>query len=285
MAQTTTKKKTAKKSAKKSNEPQLKSQTFSQRLHTMMTVDFRRMFTMPMLYIMIGIAFVMPILILVMTTMTAGSTMVDPQTGVETTMEAFTNTWQAIATSSSDGMAMGMDLTGMCNINLMYFMAGVYVCLFVADDFRSGYAKNLFTVRSKKTDYVASKTIACFVGGALMLLAFFVGTVIGGAAAGLPFDLGEAGVSGLVMCMLAKVFLMAVFVPIFLTMSVIAKQKSWMSILLSLFAGMLLFMMIPMMSPLDAGVMNVGLCLVGGAMFSFGLGAVSNLILRKTNLV
>ena len=55
--------------------------------------------------------------------------------------------------------------------------------------------------------------------------------------------------------------------------------------IVSLGAGMLLFMMIPMMTPLDAGIMNVVLCLAGGAVFSAGLGAVSNLILRKTSLV
>lgn len=47
--------------------------TFGKRLHTMMAVDFRRMFTMPFLYIMVGICIVMPILILVMTTMMDGT--------------------------------------------------------------------------------------------------------------------------------------------------------------------------------------------------------------------
>ena len=31
--------------------------------------------------------------------------------------------------------------------------------------------------------------------------------------------------------------------------------------------------------------MNVALCLAGGVMFAFGLGTVSNLVLKKTNLV
>lgn len=58
-----------------------------------------------------------------------------------------------------------MDMTAMMNINLMYFMMAVFVCLFTAEDFRSGYAKNLFTVRARKTDYVASKTIIGFIAG------------------------------------------------------------------------------------------------------------------------
>lgn len=261
------------------------SQTFEKRLKSMLHVDFRRMFTMPLVYIMIAVSFVIPILILIMTSAMDGTTSVNPTTGIETTIQGFTNTWQAIGTISGESSAMSMDLTSMCNINLIYFLSAVFVCVFVAEDFRSGYAKNLFTVRSKKNDYVISKTFVCFVSGALMLIAFFVGTIIGGAIANLPFDLGSAGVSGLVMCLISKILLMAVFVPIFLVMSVFAKQKSWLSIICSFGASMLLFAMIPMLTPLNSSIINVVLCLAGASLFSFGLGAVSNLILKKTSLV
>ena len=264
-------------------ELKFKKQTSGQRLKSMVKVDLRRMFTMPLLYMELGVALMIPILVLVMVTMMEGSVSVDPTTGVETVMTGFENAWQMIGSES--GAAMGMDMVSMCNINLMYFAVGVYVCLFVSEDFRSGYAKNLFTVRAKKGDYVVSKTLAGLISGVLMLVMFFVGTVIGGAVAGLPFELGNAGVGGLVMCMLSKAALMAVFVPIFLAIAVAAKSKSWLSICCSLGGGMLLFMMVPMLTPLDAGVMNVALCLAGGVMFAFGLGTVSNLVLKKTNLV
>lgn len=269
------------------------SRSFASRLNTMFRVDARRMFGTPLFWICLGIAFAIPVLVLVMTSGFGG----------EGAM--FTNTWQIIGSESANlgammaGMAgaMGggdaaaaagagmMDMTAMMNINLMYFMMAVFVCLFVAEDFRSGYAKNLFTVRARKTDYVASKTVIGFIAGALFLIAFFIGGVVGGSVAGLSFDLGTAGVSGLVMCMLAKIFLTAVFVAIFLLMSAIAKSRSWMSICLSLFGGMLLFMMIPVMTPLDSGVMNVSMCLAGGAIFAAAIGAVSNMVLRKTSLV
>ena len=255
------------------------------RLKTMLHVDFRRMFTMPLIWIMVGACLVMPILILVMTTMMDGSVSVNPQTGVETVVEGFDNVWQIIGSVSTAESAMGMDMTAMCNINLLYFIVSVLVCLFVADDFRAGFAKNLFTVRAKKSDYVTSKTLVCFVGGAMMVLAFFVGSLAGGAIAGLPFAMEGFNAVNLVLCLLTKVLLMAVFVPIYLTMAVIAKGKSWLSILLSMMVGMFLFMMIPMLSPLDAGVMNVILCLAGAACFAIGLGAVSNAILKKTSLV
>lgn len=261
------------------------SQSFGKRLKSMLKVDFRRMFTMPLFYIMMGICLVIPILILVMTTMMDGTTTIDPNTGVETTIEGFDNTWQIIGSVSNENSEMNMSLTGMCNINLLYFFVAVFVCLFVADDFRSGYAKNLFTVRSKKNDYVISKILIGFVGGVCMFLAFFVGAMLGGAISGLPFDTGTAGVNGIVMCMLSKMFLVAVFVSIYVLMSIVGKQKLWLSLIGAFGIGMLFFTMIPMLTPLDSGALNVVMCLVGGVLFSVGIGAVSNKILRKTSLV
>ena len=109
--------------------------------------------------------------------------------------------------------------------------------------------------------------------------------MIGGAISSLSFELVGTSVGGVVMCMLSKLLLMAVFIAIFLTVSVACKQKSWLSIICSLGASMLLFAMVPMITPINATFLNVVLCLAGGAMFAFGLGYVSDLILRKTNIL
>lgn len=252
------------------------SQSFSKRLNTMMKADGRRMFTSSMFYIMAGIALVMPILILCMTTMV----------GADPAAEAgmFTSVWQIIG-SESGSMGMNMDMTTMCNINLMFFMAGIFLCLFVAEDFQSGYAKNLFTVRARKGDYIVSKTFYGFLAGAIFLLCFFVGALLGGAFSGLSFATGAAGAAGVMMCMLSKIFLLAVFIAIFLLMAVIGKQRSWLSILLALFGGMLMFMMIPAMTPIDAGIVHVGLTLAGGAIFAPCIGLISRLVLSRQDLM
>lgn len=258
-------------------------QLFMKKLKTMLKVDFRRMFTQPLYYIMLGVSVVVPILILVMTTMTGSS---DSSTG-EQAMQGFTNVWQAIGSVSGQGAdaAMAMDITSMCNINLMYFLIAVLVCIFVSDDFRSGYSKNLFTVRSKKTDYVVSKTLVGVVGGVSMIIGYFVGAMLGGAIAGLSFDLGTVTVGQVFACLLSKVFIVPIFVSIFTVFGVVGKQKLWLSILLSLGCGMFLFMMLSIAAPLNAGILNVIMCLFGGVIFAVGLGAVSNAVLNKTSLV
>lgn len=269
------------------NKERFEHRSFGKRLSEMLKVDFRRMFSMPLVYIIVGACFVMPILILVMTTMMDGSISTNPQTGVETVIEGFDNVWQIIGSVSgqTSDTAMNMDITSMCNINMLYFAISVLVCMFVSEDFRSGYSKNLFTVRANKTDYVASKTIVCTVGGALMIIAFIIGAIIGGAIAGLPFDMVGFSSINLLSCLLSKVMLVGIFVPIYLALSVFAKQRAWLSILISLMCGMFLFMMIPMLTPLNATVANIILCAIGSVIFSIGLGSISNIILKKTALV
>lgn len=239
-------------------------------MRNLLRADMRRMLTTPMFYVLTATSLVMPVLILVMTGMAGGN------------MNVFTNTWQIIGQTSDNLMAM--DMTAICNINLVYFLTGIFMCLFVSQDFAGGYAKNLFTVRARKGGYVAAKTITGFIAGTIFLLAFLAGSIIGGRIAGLSFAAGVAGIHGIIMCMLAKVFLMGVFTAIFLAMSVIARQRAWLAILLSLFGGMLLFMMIPMMTPLDSGIANVGLCLAGGIIFAAAIGRISRRILSIVSL-
>ena len=271
---------------------------FTSRLGTMLKVDFLRMFKSRTFYIILATALLVPVVMTVMLVMMDGSVSTDPQTGKETVMEGPEYVWESFGTVPStgptpeqdqqDGAAMGgeMDVLAMCNINLVFMGVSVFICLFIADDFRSGYAKNLFTVRARKGDYVISKTLAGFACGALMLILYAVGAMVSGLAMGLKFDLvGGLTLGNFVFCMLAKILLMLVFVAIFTLLAVIAKQRSWLSICLSLGGGMILFMMIPMITPLSASVVHVVVCLVAGILAALGLGLIDNLILKKTSLV
>lgn len=255
------------------------------RIRSMIKVDFRRMFKSKLFYILIACALVMPILMTVMMSMMDGSVSVDPQTGVETVMEGPENTWQNIGTLPGGEDMGGNEIFMMCNINMVLMLVSVFICLFISDDFRSGYAKNLFTVRAKKGDYVISKTLCGFICGSLMLISYFVGSVLGGAISGLSFALHGLDAGNIAMCLLSKIFLVPVFVSIFVLISVAAKQKAWLSICGSLGGGMLLFMTVSMITPLSSTVINAILCLVGGLLFAIGLGAVSKTVLKKTSMV
>lgn len=266
--------------------------TSKKRILSMLSVDFRRMFTMPLLYITLGICLVVPILIFVMTSMMEGSPTTDQygniildEFGNPVLMEGFKNLWQMLGATSNAGMSMSMDLVSMCNINMMFMGITVIVSIFIAQDFRSGYAKHLFTVRSSKVDYVVSKTLVLFICAQLMVIAFVIGMLLGGAIAGISFEMVDVDITNIIMCVLTKMAVTLIFVSIFVLMSVIGKSRTWLSLVGGLAVSMLLFMMIPIISPLDSNIGNVLIALIGGMLFAIGLGAVSNQILKKTSLV
>lgn len=266
---------------------------FGKQMKSMLRVDMRRMLRSRLFYILLACALLVPVVMTVMLTMMDGTVPTDPQTGLPgEPMEGPEYVWESIGTlpaeetQSADAAMGGMDVMAMCNINMAFMGVAVFVCLFISDDFRSGYSKNLFTVRSKKSDYVISKTLMGTLCGVLMLIAYFIGAMLGGAVSGLSFELiGGLSIGNIIMCMLAKSFLMLVFVSIFVAISVAAKQRAWLSICGSLGGGMLLFMMVGMITPLGSTMINVALCLAGGLLFALGLGAISNVILKKTGLV
>lgn len=267
--------------------------SFKKRLSSMVKLDFRRLFTSKFFYIIIGSCLIVPILILVMTKMMEGSPMTDQygnpmldEFGNPVLMEGFKNVWQMLGSVGGAENAMSMDLTSMCNINMVFMTITVLISLFVSQEFRSGYAKNLFTVRSNKTDYVISKTLIGFIGGMLMVLSFFVGSLMGGAISGISFELpSDVTLTNVFMCLLSKLGLVSVFASIFVLTSIIGKDKLWLSLVCGLGISMLLFMMISIVSPLNATIINVILSFVGGLLFSIGLGLISKAILNKSRLV
>lgn len=259
---------------------EFENNSFKRRVSTMLKVDFRRMITTKLIYLMAFICLVAPILILVMTTMLDGSVSINQQTGEETIMHGFDNVWQIFG-SASNSSSSSMDILSMCNINLIYFGFAFFIGFFISADFRSGYAKNLFTVRSKKSDYVISKSIVLTVACFIMIMVFVLGSMIGGGIAGLSFETDSVTTFNIISCILSKAFVSMVFVPIYIAVSVAFKQRTWLAIIGSCIVGMLLFSMIPMITPLDSNFINVIICLVGGVVFSIGLGFLSKFILKK----
>ena len=83
---------------------------------------------------------------------------------------------------------------------------------------------------------------------------------------------GTATTGSIILCMLAKILLTAVLVAIAVLWSVVGRQKLWLSLVGSPGVGMLLFMMILMLIPLDATLMNALISLLDSEIFGVGLG-------------
>ena len=249
-----------------------KSKQFFNRLMPMIKLDFYRLLHTPIFYIMVLIAALIPALVM---TMMGGSELADAQT--------YTNVWQVFEGISGETAGL-MDFANMANVNMVYIFAAILLSIFVSHDYSSGFVKNIFTVHAKKSDYIVSKSISGVFGGVCMILSYFLVTVIVGAITGKSFDLGAAGIGGLFMCLFSKIALMGLFVPLYLTMAVLFKQKLWMTIITSFAVGILFYPVASMAVPLNSSFITLIMCIVASAIAFIGIGAVSSLILNKRDL-
>lgn len=240
------------------------------RLSPMIKMDFYRLFHTPIFYIMVCIAALIPALVL---TMVGGDT-----TG------GFTNTWQVFEGLSGNTAGLG-DFGNMANVNMVYIFAALMLSIFVSHDYSSGFVKNIFTVHAKKSSYVVSKSLVGIFGGTLMILAYFLVTILVGLLTGKSFDLGTAGVGGVILCLMSKMFLMGLFVPLYLSIAVLFKQKLWLTIIATFVAGIIFYPIASLAVPLDANFLTLLMCIVAATIGFVGFRSVSSFVLNKRDLV
>ena len=257
---------------------------FGDRVKSMLKLDFYRLFHTPAFYIMLAIAAMIPAMVLALSVAEAGP----PTPGSAYTantpqmeMPVFDNTWQLIESTGGSAVADNpLDFAGFANINMLFIFAGLLMSIFVAHDYSSGFVKNIFTVHSKKVDYIISKTAIGVFGGAGMIVTYVLGTVFAGLLTGKAFDVN---VSGLILCLISKVLLMAVFCSLFLGIAVFFRNRLWLTISFTFLFGMMLYPA-GSVATLASTVTTVFISLIAGAIGAFAFGAVSSLILRKRDL-
>ena len=262
------------------------SPTFVNRLKAMLKLDFYRLFHTPNFYLFLMIAALIPAMIIGTSGMDTSGT--HPSTGnaVQTTATApsieITNAWQLIESTGGSAAADNpLDFGGYANINMLFIFAGLLMAIFVAHDYSSGYVKNIFTVHSKKIDYVISKTAVGIFSGAGMIVTYVLGTVLTGMLTGKSFDVN---VSGLILCLASKLFLMGVFCSLFLGIAVFFRNKLWLTIIFTFLSGMM-FYPAASVATLNSTAITMLLTLVAGLVGAVAFGTVSNTFLRKRDLV
>ena len=241
----------------------------------MLKLDFCRLFHTPAFYIMLGVAAMIPALILSM----AGAT---PAGGASSNPPlVLASVWQLIeSTGGSSAGANPLDFAGYANINMVFIFAGLLMALFVASDYNSGFVKAIFTAHARKTDYVISKTAIGVFGGAAMIVAYVIGAVAAGLITGASF---AVGVGGLIFCLVSKVLLMGVFCSLFLVIAVFFRSQLWWTIVFTFLLGMVFYPAASVATLASTGV-TVALALVAGAAGAVLFGAISGVILNRRDL-
>lgn len=201
------------------------SPSFGERIKGMLGVDFYRLFHTPLFYIFLGIAAMIPALIL-------GTTgMENPETGVASA-GLYTNVWNAVAANTP--LYVFDDIGGYANMNMVFIFGGIMVSIFIGHDYSSGYVKQLFTTHAKKQDYMISKTLTCAFAMACMCVTYLLGSVAAGLLSGLSFSVNAGS---LLLAILGKMVMSLGWASLYTFLNVIFRRYFGISVASSFFFG------------------------------------------------
>ena len=207
------------------HELKFESPSFGKRLKGMLGVDFYRLFHTPMYYIFLAIAALIPALILG----TGGMT--NPQTGEAGAM-LYTNVWNAVAADTP--LYVVSQIGEYANMNMVFIFGGIMVSIFIGNDYRSGYVKQLFTTHALKQDYMMSKTLVSAFSMACMCVTYLIGSVAAGALVGLDFSVN---VGSLLCAVIGKLIMSLGWASLYTFLNVIFRKFFGVSIASCFFFG------------------------------------------------
>lgn len=206
------------------HELKFESPSFSKRLKGMLGVDFYRLFHTPLYYIFLAIAALIPALII------GTSGMENPEGTVAAAL--YTNVWNAIAADTP--LYAFSHMGEYANMNMVFIFGGIMVSIFIGNDYRSGYVKQLFTTHAKKQDYMLSKTITCAFAMACMCVTYLLGAIGAGALVGMSF---EANMGSVILAFLSKMVMSLGWASLYTFLNVIFRKYFGISIASSFFFG------------------------------------------------
>lgn len=195
------------------------SPSFIQRLKSMLGVDFYRLFHTPLFYIFLGIAAIIPALIL-------------GTSGAEGTTPLYTNTWQMVSTETP--LYAVSNIGEYANMNMVFIFGGIMVSIFIGHDYRSGYVKQLFTTHAKKQDYMLSKAVTGAFSMICMCMTYLLGTIASGLLVGASM---EVNVGSLVLAVLSKMIMSLGWASFYTFLNIIFRRYFGISIVSSFFFG------------------------------------------------
>ena len=200
------------------------SPSFFKRIKSMLGVDFYRLFRTPLFYIFLGIAAIIPAMVSGFTTM--------PNQNGEVMEPIYSNAWQIIA--ASEPLYVVNSIADYANMNMVFIFGGIMVSIFIGNDYRSGYVKQLFTTHAKKQDYVISKTITSAFCMVCMCITYFIGGIAGGIWANYSWDVN---VFSLIMAILGKMVMSLGWASLYTFLNVIFRKYFGISVASSFFFG------------------------------------------------
>ena len=119
-------------------------------------------------------------------------------------------------------------------MNMVFIFGGIMVSIFIGNDYRSGYVKQLFTTHAKKQDYMISKTLSCAFAMACMCVTYLIGGTVGGLLVG--YDT-SVNVGSLIIAILGKMVMSLGWASLYTFLNVIFRRYFGVSVASSFFFG------------------------------------------------
>ena len=206
------------------HELKFESPSFGKRLKGMLGVDFYRLFHTPLYYIFLAIAALIPALII-------GTSGMENPDGT-TAAALYTNVWNAIAADTP--LYTFSNMGEYANMNMVFIFGGIMVSIFIGNDYRSGYVKQLFTTHAKKQDYMLSKALVGAFSMTCMCVTYLIGAVAAGVLTGISF---EVNAGSLVCAILGKMVMSLGWASLYTFLNIIFRRYFGISIASSFFFG------------------------------------------------
>jgi len=200
------------------------SPTFMKRIKGMLGVDLYRLFHTPMFYIFLAIAAIIPAMVSAMTMM--------PDQNGNTMEPLYSNVWQIIA--AKEPLYVIRTIADYANMNMVFIFGGIMVSIFIGNDYRSGYVKQLFTTHAKKQDYMISKSLVCAFAMACMCITYFIGGTVGGLLVG--YDTA-VNVGSLIIAIVGKMVMSIGWASLYTFLNIILRRYFGISIASGFFFG------------------------------------------------
>lgn len=187
------------------------------RMKGMLKVDFYRLFHTPMFYIFLAIAAIIPALV----------SMGGGENG-----SMYQTIWNIIAADKPLYVVNGIG--DYANMNMVFIFGGIMISIFIGHDYKSGYAKQLFTTHSKKQDYIISKSLVGAFSCACMCITYLIGGMASGIFSGLSF---EVNAGSLIIAILSKMIMSLGWASLYAFLNVILRKHFGIAITLSFVLG------------------------------------------------
>ena len=173
-------------------------------MRNLFKMDLRRLLRGKVLYVMIGVLTSIVLSSVIMSDSSANLTALLGGLPPETPEMAF--------------------ISGSMGAGAIYSLLGIIAMLFICSDYSSGFAKNIFSVHTKRSDYFVSKLLTLMVASAILLAVFIVETVIVGLIIGRSMAVDS--VFGLIMFIVQKWLISGAFAAIYIFINVLTRNKA-----------------------------------------------------------